>query len=102
MSIRIGKYVFEGPYTNTQLLKNNSGVYAILCNGGQSRKVVDIGESATVKERVDSHDRKVCWTRNCEKTLEVAVHYTPHLQQAGRTAIEQELRLEYRPPCGER
>jgi hypothetical protein len=53
-----------------------------------------------VKSRVDTHDRKDCWKRNCNSTLTVAVHYTPNLHQAGRMAIEQELRKQYDPPCG--
>lgn len=102
MSITIGKYNFEGPYKNTESLQDKSGVYAILCHSGPKYNLVDVGESATVKSRVDSHDRKDCWKRNCSSTLEVAVLYTPNAQQAGRMVIEQELRDQYNPPCGQR
>ena len=100
MSIRIGRYTFEGSYTSTTKLEDRSGVYAILCQKEGNNHVVDVGESATVKSRVDSHDRKDCWKRNCNGTLAVAVYYTPNLQQPGRMAIEQELRQQYDPPCG--
>jgi hypothetical protein len=99
MSIKLGKYQFEGPYTSVNSLDDRSGVYAILCYNGQYR-VIDIGESAEVKTRVTNHDRQGCWTRNCTSTLAYAVYYTSYLQQSGRMAIEQELRKLYDPPCG--
>ena len=101
MSITIGAYTFDGPYTNTDQLEDKSGVYAILCKSSDGEySVVDVGESATVKSRIDSHDRKDCWTRNCSGTLTVSVLYTPNKQQTGRMEIEQELRDQYNPPCG--
>jgi hypothetical protein len=102
MSIKIGNYSFDGPYDNSAILTDNSGVYAILYKSGSGYSLVDIGESATVKSRIDNHDRKDCWSRNSVGTLYVAVLYTPHKQQSGRMEIEQELRKEYNPPCGKR
>ncbi len=105
MSITIGRWTFEGPYalTETWRLEDRSGVYVVLCPTQQNcYRVIDVGESAQVKARVETHDRKDCWQRNCGVTLYVAVLYTPNLQQPGRSAIEQEIRREYSPPCGER
>lgn len=82
MSIKIGDYYFEGPYYSEASLENRSGVYAILC--GNSNRVIDIGESAKVKSRIEDHDRKDCWKRNCSETIKYAVLYTPDKQQAGR------------------
>jgi hypothetical protein len=100
MSITVGKYTFEGPYISTKELEDKSGVYAIHCLRGGLYFLIDIGESATVKSRVDNHDRKDCWNRNCTGTLTVSVYYTPKLQQVGRMLIEQEIRKQYDPPCG--
>lgn len=102
VSITIGDYTFDRPYPNTDKLEDRSGVYAILCYRDQKYFVVDVGETATVKARVENHDRKECWKRNCAGTLMVAVLYTPHLQQAGRMEIEQSVRDKYDPPCGKR
>ncbi len=98
MSITVGSYTFEGPYANTENLEDRAGVYVILC--GQRYVVIDVGETATVKSRVENHERSGCWTRNCKETISVAVLYTPKLQQAGRREIEQEIRNQYSPPCG--
>lgn len=100
--IRIGRYTFDGPYTSTASLADNAGVYAIIDARSTSSIVVDVGESATVKSRIESHDRESCWTRNRQGTLQVAVLYTPGLQQSARMTIEQELREAFNPACGVR
>lgn len=102
MSITIGNYSFDGPYSSIDRLKDKSGVYAILCHKQQKYHLVDVGEAAKVRSRVENHDRKNCWQSNCKSTLCVAVYYTPHSPQPGRRAIEQEIRNQYNPPCGER
>jgi hypothetical protein len=100
MSITVGRYTFEGAYTSTDKLEDKSGVYAIHCYSEGKYYLVDVGESATVKSRVEKHDRVDCWNRNCKDTLTYSVYYTPNLQQEGRKKIEQEIRDEYDPPCG--
>ena len=102
MSINVGKYLFEGPYASTDKLEDKSGVYAIHCYRENKYYLIDIGESAKVKERVDNHEREDCWKKNYSGTLTVSVLYTPNLQQAGRMEIEQEIRKQYNPPCGEK
>ena len=99
MSITISNYTFEGPYGDTTYLKDASGVYAILCRNNGEYHPIDVGESETVKSRVDNHDRKSCWTRNCSGTLSVAVLYA---HDGLRQIIEQILRKTYHLPCGER
>lgn len=100
--VTIGRYSFEGPYTNTGYLQDKSGLYAIIDDRSNSLIVVDVGESANVKSRVENHERESCWTRNRIGILKVAVLYTPGLQQAGRMQIEQELRGQFNPVCGVR
>jgi hypothetical protein len=103
LSINIGQWTFEGPYVNTSNLLDRSGVYVILClRADQKYYVIDVGESAQVKTRVENHGRKDCWERNCPGKLYVAVLYTPNLQQPGRADIEQKIRQQYSAPCGER
>jgi len=98
MSIHINGYSFEGPYSSTYSLRDNSGVYVIICNNN----LIDVGESASLKSRIENHDRKDCWKRNCSGSISFAVYYTPHLQQSGRMEIEREIRRNHRNiPCGE-
>lgn len=102
MSFNVGKYEFDGPFSSTNQLQDRSGIYVIVCSNGGQYQPVDCGESATVKSRVENHDRADCWKRNCNGTLMVAVLYTPNTQSAGRVAIEQEIRRQYTFPCGQR
>lgn len=102
MGLTVGKYEFEGPCANTDSLQDASGVYVIVDSVNGKYSPIDCGESATVKTRVDTHDRSDCWKRNSSGTLMVAVLYTPRLQSAGRVAIEQEIRGSYTFPCGDR
>ena len=101
MGIAVGRYTFEGPYTLTGKLEDRSGIYAIHCYRDNKYYLIDVGESATVRSRVETHERKSCWQRNCSGTLAVSAYYTSHLHQAGRIQIEQEIRNQYDPPCGE-
>lgn len=103
MSIPIGSYSFDGPFTSASSLEDRSGVYTILCKKDNGDYIlIDVGESATVKTRVETHDRKTCWSRNCKSSLTVAVLYIPRFQQFGRVEIEQRIRAKYNPLCGDR
>lgn len=94
------EYTFEGPFSNTINLKDLSGVYLVLCFDGTSYYPIDVGESAHVKERIESHDREPCWESICDHTLMFAVLYTPNKQYEGRRKIEQDIRKAYSFPCG--
>jgi len=100
--IEISGYNFEGPYSSTANVEDKAGIYVILCDSTSKYILIDCGESATVKSRIDTHDRKDCWKLNCSGTLCVAVYYTPNMQQSERIAIEQQIRRGYDPPCGKR
>lgn len=105
MPITIANRNFEGSYTSTSSLRSQSGVYAVLCQREGRNYVIDVGEAGDVKQRIENHDRKNCWSRNCAapRRLAVAVLYTPHHSQADRAAIEREVRAAYAGiPCGER
>ncbi|RKX99825.1 MAG: hypothetical protein DRP54_06545 [Spirochaetes bacterium] len=101
MGITVGRYAFEGPYTSTDNIQDKAGVYAIHCYRNGKYYLVDVGESGTVKSRIENHGRKSCWQRNCSGTLTFSVYYTPNLHQQGRMKIEKEIRDQYNPPCGE-
>lgn len=102
MSFTVGKYEFDGPFSSTNQLQDRSGIYVIVCAVNNQYQPLDCGESATVKSRVEDHERADCWKRNCNGTLMVAVLYTPNTQSAGRVAIEQEIRGKFAFPCGQR
>lgn len=104
MSITIGRFTAEGPFTNTDGLREQAGVYVILTRNGnaQNWNVVDVGESHALRSRVENHDRSDCWNRNNQGTLAVAAIYDSTLISGNRFGVEQELRTQFAPDCGER
>lgn len=100
MSIQIGKYTAQGPYDNAAQLSNASGVYVILgrANDNHRWRVVDVGESETLRDRVENHDRAPCWRGQNHAQLTVAAIYCDAQR---RMQIEKALRTEYTPPCGD-
>lgn len=100
MSIQLKSYPFDGPFDNTGPLRSLSGVYSILGKRPTNMqcRVLDIGESHSVRERVENHDRQPCWLGH-QMPLFVAAYYC---NQTERMKIEQELRAFYNPPCGKR
>lgn len=98
MSIQLKSYPFDGPFDNTGPLHYQSGVYAILGKRPTDTqyRVLDIGESHSVRERVENHDRALCW-KGQQLPLYVAAYYC---DEATRMKVEQELRAWFTPPCG--
>jgi len=102
MSITIGNYGFDGPFSNPASLSNRSGVYAVLTRASSADRytVVDIGESGTVRDRVLNHDRQAAWARCRQQAgLSFAAHYC---DERARTSVEMILRDRYDPLCGDR
>ncbi len=96
-------YGFDGPYSSPKELNVRPGVYAILCDNGSRYTILDIGESENVRERIENHDRRDCWERECKGgVIKIAVYYTPIGIESMRINVEKDLRGEYNPPCGER
>lgn len=89
----IDGYEFEDFYSSTDKLRNQSGVYVVICDKPDSYKIVDVGESSEIKDRIENHDRKDCWKDNCKVgTIKFAVHYTPGKTQEQRREIESKIR----------
>ena len=98
MSIRISGYDFNGPFTDTDDLKEQMGVYTVL--DGHDNSVVDVGMSSNVKERVENHDREDCWKRKSRGIIKFATRYSADASFCAN--LEDKVRREHEPPCGER
>ena len=103
MSIQVGPYMFEGPYQTTAYLADRPGIYAILGFPNDQKYVIDIGESHSVKTRIETHDRTSDWASAFSGPLAVAVLYTPTLSDFQRKSVEYHIRHSYyngHIPCG--
>ena len=96
-------YTFDGPYSDTDDLKDESGVYVVVCNKSGSYDPLDVGEAAKVKNRIETHTRKKCWSDNCKESIECAVYYIVYGKKPSRMEVEQDIRKndDYNFPCGE-
>lgn len=101
-TIAICNYTFDGPFQNTDPLKDNGGIYVILDKQSDGWHVIDVGESGQIKSRIDCHDRSEGWKRYSTGNLGVAVLYTPGWSKEQRCSLESKIRQQYNPPCGER
>ena len=101
-SVNLAGYQFNGPYGYTASLLNRSGVYTILTiTAANVYEVLDVGESAKMRTRVENHDRKHCWSQHAySRPILVAAYYTSSVTT--RKAVEQIVRQTYTPPCGKR
>lgn len=97
MAIKLGKYSFEGPFASIDKLKDKPGVYAIICIVDREFFLLDVGESTRIRTRIENHEKKSFWIKKCNGELTIFVHYTPFLEQSGRSQIEKELRELYHP-----
>ncbi len=84
-----------------------AAIYVILCvKPDSSWTVLDVGQTGELGTRIDSHDRRECWARNCEtKNIWVCVYPMPSTRYSpqDRRALEAEVRRQYNPvPCGQR
>lgn len=96
----LGQHQFNGPFSHVSGLLQQSGVYIIstILHDG-THKVIDVGESQNVQDRVTSHDRASSWNQHIVNGLYVSAHYC---DEFSRMLIEQAIRKTYYPPCGVR
>lgn len=102
MSIAIADYMFKGPLMSVNDLKDQAGIYAIICIRNQRIYIVDVGESPTIRTTVRKHPRKAYWAKSCRGIIAFAVYYMPEFHQPGkRVVIEQAIRRQYNIICDE-
>jgi len=102
LTIKIGGYDFEGPFLSTDRLEERPGVYAVICPEEGWFAILDVGEAADVKARLESDEAEECWREKSSGAYMFSVYYTGELGQERRQDIEMSLRKQYRPPCGGR
>jgi hypothetical protein len=97
MGMKVSGYTFEGPFNSTNELKNESGVYVILTEDGGNWKLLDCGETSSVKHEVEDHLRKDCWEKHAFGRIAYIAKYS---EEKGRRMIVNEIRQEHSLPCG--
>lgn len=92
---------WDGPFQKADDIPGGrSGIY-LVCRRSD-RVIVDVGEAGDVRQRLSTHDRKDCWARNGAEYPLFYVHYTPGATASDRRAIEEQVRYQAKPACGDR
>lgn len=93
------KYAFSVHPWGTSF-KPIGGVYAVTkatstASGGQTHKILYIGQTGDLSERFDDHHKEPCFRRN--GVTHICVHVQGDEQE--RLGIERDLVAAYYPPC---
>lgn len=98
MGIMIGAIEFEGPYSDAANLKDEPGLYAILCENKGEMELVELDEAGCLKHCLDADEYTsniLFWQENSHSRLQAAVHYTPHLSREQRCDMKLRLLEEF-------
>ena len=95
MSLEIGNYDFEGPYSSPTQLDERPGVFIVFCCTEDHYKGLDCGIANQVRDAVDTHPRREEWAEICQGEIQYAVLYT----ETNLPAIEERLRELFKFPC---
>jgi hypothetical protein len=99
MGFNLGKYSFNGPVSSIGKIRNRSGLYAIVCEEDREYFLMDIGESSSLRTRIENNDKKKCWIKKCNGQLLIFIRYTPFLKQQGRKRVKDEIKKVFTPAC---
>ena len=98
MAIMIGAFEFEGPFSDAANLKDEPGLYAILCENRGEMELVELDEAGCLKHCLDADEYTSnfrFWQETSNSNLLAAVHYTPHLSREQRRSMKMRLLEEF-------
>lgn len=99
---------WNGPYDES-ILPARAGLYCVWIRSspqaGSVCRLVYIGESGDIAQRVASHDKRGCWERNRRQGEQIVFTYvllpTAEVSEDWRRSVENCLIAHHRPPCNE-
>ena len=99
---------FDGYWreVNSSSVPNNSGIYLVYCcskteNGISIRKLIYIGESNKVRERIEGHEKKdECWNKKLQSGEVLCYSFAP-IDNPDRERTEAALIFKYKPECND-
>lgn len=94
MTILIGPLEFEGPYSDIDMLSDEAGIFALLCENAGEYELLEFGESEAVREQLNNHQERLDLLED-GFAVSFAVHYTPDLSAKERFDILRDLEHEF-------
>lgn len=92
--ILIGALEFDGPQADVDMLSDEPGIYALLCEHAGEFELLELGEADSLREHIQSHTDRLTWLEN-GLHVHVAMHYTTDLSPDERVEILRALEAEF-------
>ena len=98
MKVKIGDYMFWGPYVFAHELESEPGVFIILDKDFEPKhwNILDVDCAANVRASIELHKRSACWKSHCSQLIAYAAYYCDDQE---RKRVYGVIREQYCPPC---
>ena len=95
MTVLIGSWEFEGPFTQSRDLLHEPGIYAILSCTDNEYELLEIDETESVRATLEKHDRYPLGKPTSATNVAAAVYYCADLTAALREGLIEEVLKEF-------
>ena len=92
MSILIGKYEFDGPYSSVADLEEKPGLYAVLHYEGKEYELIHVAESHNIRDRIELSQSK--YTTSTGSVM-LAACYIPQSRSSERRMMVEDILHEF-------
>ena len=97
----IAQFPFEGPFPTLTKIRNESGVYAVVCEFVDKFYLLDVDQSNDIKDEITHHERRKCWEKFKKGKIRYAVLYSNVFPNLNDSQIVNNIRSTYKGiPCG--
>jgi len=95
VTVLVGSWEFEGPFTSLDELRCEPGIYAIFASVNDEYELMEMDEAESVREWLHTHDRYFFGNHSSLVKFSVAVYYCADLTPGLRQGLIDELIQEY-------
>jgi len=95
MTVMIGSWEFEGPFTKAKDILHEPGIFAVLSCTNNEYELLEINESESVRATLEKHDRFPIGRPDCASNVAAAVYYCADLTTALREGLIEEVLKEF-------
>lgn len=95
VTVLVGTWEFEGPFNALSELRREAGIYAVFASINDEYELLEIDESESVRDWLETHDRYFFGNYNSPVKFAVAVYYCSDLTPGLRQGLIDELLREY-------
>ena len=97
----IAQFPFEGPFPTLSKIRNEAGVYVVVCEFVEKFYLLDVDRSDDIKNEIANHKRIKCWENFKKGKIRYAVLYSDKFPNLSDSQIVNNIRSTYKGiPCG--